>query len=94
MVIDFIIGLTLANGLPHFVLGLWNGRILSAFGFGNKQNIAYGFLNWTIALALFLWKYGLAGFEENGIMLGATTLVVVYAITGKFFYNMFNRKQP
>jgi hypothetical protein len=35
--IDFLIGLTLMNAMPHFVLGVWKGRMLSAFGFGNAS---------------------------------------------------------
>ena len=42
--IDFIISATLMNAMPHLVLGTWKGRMFSAFGFGDKQNIAYGFL--------------------------------------------------
>lgn len=42
--IHFIISATLMNAMPHLVLGTWKGRMFSAFGFGDKQNIAYGFL--------------------------------------------------
>ena len=35
--IDFIIGLTLMNAMPHFVIGVWKGRILSAFAFRPRE---------------------------------------------------------
>ena len=36
--IDFLIGATLMNAMPHYVLGIWQGRMFSAFGFGNRQS--------------------------------------------------------
>lgn len=91
--IDFIIGLTLMNALPHFVLGIWKRRMLSAFGFGNLQNILYGLLNFVISLSLYLYQYGMDHLLSNGIYLGALTLVVIYFLTSKVLFNIFN-KQP
>ena len=53
--IDFIIGLTLMNAMPHFVLGTFQARMLS--GFGHRANIAYGLLNFAISLTLYIYKY-------------------------------------
>ena len=39
---DFIIGLTLMNAMPHFVLGTFQARMLSGFGYGDHANIIYG----------------------------------------------------
>ena len=69
--IDFIIGATLMNAMPHLVLGIWKGRMFSAFGFGDKQNIAYGFLCLTISVGLFIYKYGIDKILDNGIYSGA-----------------------
>ena len=52
--IDFIIGLTLMNAMPHFVLGTFRARMLSGFGYGHRANIAYGLLNFSISLALYI----------------------------------------
>jgi hypothetical protein len=41
-IIDLLIGLTLMNAMPHFILGTWKGKMLSGFGTGNKQNILWG----------------------------------------------------
>lgn len=76
--------------MPHFVLGIWNGRMFSAFGFGKLQNIAYGLLQGAIALGLFVWEYGIDGLTENGIFAGALLILVIYFLTGQFFYKLFN----
>lgn len=91
MVIDFIIGLTLMNAMPHFVLGVWKGRMVSAFGFGDKQNIAYGLLNFSVSISLFHYKYGIATLLENGIYLGSFFVLVIYLVTGHLWYNAFNK---
>ncbi len=91
-IIDFLIGLTLINALPHFVLGVWKGRMLSGLGFGNKQNILYGLINFTISITLFLYKYGFEGLTENGIYLGALFVVVAYFVLGKLLYRQFHEK--
>lgn len=90
-IIDFLIGLTLVNALPHFALGVWKGRMLGAFGFGDKQNIAYGALNTVISLSLFAYKYGLAGIVENEMYLGGLFVVVAYYIVGPTLYKMWHR---
>jgi hypothetical protein len=88
--IDFLIGLTLVNILPHFTLGIWKGRILSAFGFGDKQNIAYGILNFVISISLFHFKYGIESFFENGMYAGGMFVVVSYFVLGHFLYKTWH----
>lgn len=90
-IIDFLIGLTLMNAMPHFVLGVWGGRILGGFGFGNKQNIAYGLLNFVISVALFIYKYGPEAILENGIYAGALFILVVYFLSSRFLYRLFSK---
>ena len=90
--IDFIIGATLMNAMPHLVLGIWKGRMFSAFGFGNKQNIAYGLLCLLISVGLFIYQYGANKIFENGIYSGALALLLIYFVTGQFWYTLFNDK--
>ena len=92
MIIDFIIGLTLINTIPHFVLGIWKGRMFSGLGFGDTANILYGILNFAISIGLFLYKYGTSRLIENGIYLGALFVLVSYFIVGKLCYTYFNKK--
>ena len=91
-IVDLLIGMTLMNAMPHFVLGVWKARMLSAFGFGNTKNIAYGILNFIISIGLFLYKYGSARLMENGIYVGALVLLVIYFLTGWFWYWIFHKK--
>lgn len=89
--IDFIIGATLMNAMPHLVLGIWQGRMFSAFGFGNRQNIAYGFLNLAISVGLYIYQYDIGTIIENGIYAGALTLLLIYFVTGQFWYKLFKK---
>ncbi len=91
-VIDFIIGLTLMNAMPHFVLGVWKARMFSGLGFGNWQNIGYGLINFAVSMSLYVYQYGLASIAENGIMAGALFVLIAYFITGQFWYKLFNKE--
>lgn len=91
-ILDFIIGLTLINAIPHFVLGVWKGRMFSGLGFGNTNNILYGIMNFVVSMGLFLYKYGVDGLLENGIYAGALFVLVSYFIVGKLCYTYFHKK--
>lgn len=88
-ILDFFIGLTLMNAMPHFVLGVWKGRMLSGFGIGDTKNILYGLLNFTISIMLYIYKYGLSYIFENGIYSGALFVLILYFLTGKYWYKKF-----
>ena len=91
-VTDFLIGFTLMNAMPHFVLGTWKARMFSAFGFGNTKNILYGVLNFLASLGLFVYKYGAQKIAQNGIYAGALVLLMIYFLTGWFWYSIFHKK--
>ena len=91
-IIDFIIGLTLINTIPHFVLGLWKGRMFSGLGFGNRQNILYGLLNFLTSISLFIYQYGFEGLIDNGIYSGALFVIFSYFLVGKLCYRHFHEK--
>jgi hypothetical protein len=90
--IDFLIGLTLMNAMPHFVLGTWKARMFSAFGFGDTKNILYGLLNFAISIGLFIYKYGVEQLLRNGIYSGALVILSIYFLTGWFWYLIFHKK--
>ncbi|BDS09458.1 hypothetical protein [Aureispira anguillae] len=90
-IIDFIIGLTLMNAMPHFVLGVWKGRMVSGLGIGNWQNIIYGLINFVVAMSLYAYQYGLGTIAQNGIVAGALFVLVIYFLTGHFWYRLFNK---
>jgi hypothetical protein len=91
-IIDFLIGLTLMNAMPHFILGVWKGRMFSAFGFGNTKNILYGVLNFAVSLGLFVSRYGIEHLFRNGIYAGTLVLLIIYFLTGRFWYSIFQQK--
>lgn len=88
--IDFFIGLTLMNAMPHFVLGVWRGRILSGLGFSPRANLGYSAINFSVASGLFVYEYGVAGLAEHGMFAGALTILVLYFFTGHLFYRLFH----
>ena len=88
---DFLIGLTLMNAMPHFILGIWKGKMLSGFGTGNTQNILWGLSNFILSIGLFIYKYGLKGLIENQIYLGAAFILVTFFITSVFWYRFYNK---
>lgn len=91
--IDFLIGVTTVNAIPHFVLGVWKGRILGGLGFGNKANIIYGLLNFCVGISLFIYNYGINAIIQNGIFLGALTVVLSFFIFGRFLYRIWNKEE-
>ena len=91
-IVDFLIGATLMNAMPHFVLGIWKGRMFSAYGFGDRNNIFYGLTNFVLSLALFMFRYGPAQLLHQGIYAGALALLLIYFLTGQFWYRMFQAK--
>ena len=86
---DFIIGLTLMNAMPHFVLGTFQARMLSGFGYGDRANILYGLFNFTISIVLYIYTYSLSGLLSGGLYLGALAVLLIYFTTGKFLFNLF-----
>lgn len=90
--IDFLVGFLLMNAMPHWIFGITKTRMLSAFGFSHQANIAYSFLNIAIALSLLQFQYGLTQLLNNGVVIGALAMLVIYYLTGKFFLTLFEEK--
>lgn len=90
-ILDFIIGAALMNAMPHFILGVWKGKMLSGFGMGNTRNILWGLFNFLLSIGLFIFKYGLDGLVANPIYLGAAFILVVFFFTSTFWYRYFYR---
>jgi hypothetical protein len=90
-IIDLIIGATLMNAMPHYVLGIWKRRMLSAFGFGNTQNVLYGLLNLVISVSLYVYQYNVDHLLSNGIYVGAVTILVIYFLTSKILLTLFSK---
>ncbi len=91
-IIDLLIGLTLMNAMPHFVLGTWQGKMLSGFGTGNKQNILWGLSNFVVSVSLFIYRYGIKGLIENQIYLGALIVLLTFFCTSRLWVKYYDKK--
>ena len=87
--IDFFIGFTLMNAMPHYVLGVWKADMLSGFGKGHARNRIWGICNFLVSLGLFFYKYGVEGLLLQPFYSGALLVLVTFFITSPFWYNYF-----
>ncbi len=90
--VDFLIGFSLMNAMPHILFGLLKIRFFSAFGFSPLGNLGYGLLNLVVALFLFQAQYGLEALAHHGIVVGAVAMLLIYLVSGRFFYNLFQKR--
>lgn len=90
-IIDLLIGLTLMNAMPHYVLGVWKAKMLSGFGTGNTKNIVWGLCNFAISIGLFIYQYGLEGFAKNQMYAGALIVLITFFFTSHFWYKHYNK---
>lgn len=90
-IIDLLIGLTLMNAMPHYVLGVWNAKMLSGFGTGNTKNIVWGLCNFALSIGLFIYQYGFEGFVKNQMYTGALIVLVTFFFTSPFWYKHYNK---
>lgn len=91
--LDFIIGLTLMNAMPHYVLGMWKAKMLSGIGMGHGRNIAWALMNFVASVSLFVYKYGWQGFVQNTLYSGALLVLVTFFFTSPFWYRYFYTTQ-
>lgn len=91
-IIDFFIGFTLMNAMPHFVLGVFEQRILSGLGYGKWANIGYSLIMLATSLILFHSKYGIDQVFHNGIYVGGITMLIIYYGAGRFCYLYFHKR--
>lgn len=93
-VIDFFIGLFLANAMPHFILGITKTKFLGPFGFSPWGNIAYAVIQFVISLVLIHIQYGLGILLKNGMLLAAVLVMTMFFIFGKMVLRFYNRDSP
>lgn len=94
-VLDFLTGFFLVNAMPHLIFGIIRLRFLSLFGFSALGNLLYALVNIAAAGAIYHFQYDILSMKQDGILLGALTIIVIYAITGRFFVSLFQpRHEP
>jgi hypothetical protein len=91
--IDFIIGGLIVNSMPHFIFGITKTRYLGLFGYSPKGNIAYGVLQFVIAIILLLVNYSFEAVLQNGFVLGALSVLVLFLLFGRFSLKLFSEKK-
>jgi len=92
--IDFIIGALIANAMPHLIFGLTKTHFLGMFGYSPKGNITYAILQFILSLVIFFLNYGYKDLIENGYLIGAITVLVLYFVFGKFLVKFYGNKAP
>ena len=90
--IDFLIGFTLMNAMPHFTAAIFEIRFLAAYGFSEKANLAYSITNLLGSLGLFHFQYGIETILDHGIYVGVIAMLVIYYAVGKYCYNLFHKR--
>ncbi len=91
-VLDFLIGFFLMNAMPHLIFGMIRLRFLSLFGFSSIGNILYALVNICAAGTLYHYQYDITSIKQDGILLGALAIFMIYLITGRFFVGIFQPK--
>lgn len=91
--IDFIIGGLLANAMPHLIFGLTKTHFLGLFGYSPKGNIMYAIVQFILCIILFCLNYEYKNLLENGYLVGAITVLVLYFIFGKFLVKFYGKKE-
>ncbi len=90
-IIDFFIGLFLANAMPHFILGITKTKFLGPFGFSPIGNIVYAVIQFVISLVLIHIQYGLVSIFKNGMLLAGILVMMAFFIFGKIVLRYYNR---
>ncbi len=91
--INFLIGFFLMNAMPHMLFGLLKIRFFSLFGFSPAGNLGYALLNVVVALVLFHFQFGIQMLFNHGIILGVLSMILIYLLTGRYFYNLFQKDE-
>ena len=91
-ILDFLTGFFLMNAMPHLIFGIIRLRFLSLFGFSAVGNLLYALVNIGVAGAIYHYQYVIISIKHDAILLGAMTMFVIFAITGRFLIGFFQAK--
>lgn len=92
-ILDFFIGLTMVNVLPHYLVGILKVRFLSLYGFGNKQNIAYAWTSIILSILLFHLNYGLGALLDHTWFIGGLFVILSYLALGNYLVMKFKSQR-
>lgn len=92
-VLDFIIGVLVVNAMPHLIFGLTKTHFLGLFGYSSKGNIAYAILQFIVCISLYIYNYGYEKLLDNGILIGALTVLILYFVFGKVLVRFYGKQE-
>ena len=90
---DFIIGALAANAMPHLIFGLTKTHFLGMFGYSPKGNITYAVLQFVICIGLYCYTYGYNILLDNGFLVGALTVLLLYFVFGKLLVQFYGKQE-
>jgi len=91
--LDFSIGVLLANAMPHLIFGLTKTHFLGMFGYSPKGNIMYAIVQLVVCIFLYCYNYGYEKLLENGYVVGGITVLVLYFILGKTLVQFYGKRE-
>ena len=91
-ILDFLTGFFLMNAMPHMIFGIIRLRFLSLFGFSALGNLLYAVVNVAIAGSIYHYQYDITSIKQDGILLGALTILVIYLATGRILVGLFQER--
>lgn len=91
--IEIIIGVLVANAIPHLIFGLTKTHFLGLFGYSPKGNIIYALIQFVIAIVLFVFNNGCEALFNNGYLIGGISVLLLYFIFGKVLVKFYGNKK-
>ena len=87
---DVLIGFFLMNAMPHLIFATMQVNFISPCGSTTGGQLTWSAINVLLALTVFHFQYGFGTLLQNGVVIGALLVLGAFAVTGRFFYNVFN----
>jgi len=89
--IDFIVGFLMVGSMAHIVMSRAGVNFPSVFGYSSKANLFHGLLGAFIAIDIYYFSYGFNATINNGLLLGAFDILLLYAIFGRMLHNKIQK---
>lgn len=93
--IDLFSGILLCGAIIHLVIARLDLSFPSLFGKTPKANFYHSLLMASIAIDIHFFRHGLDMTLSNGMLVGITSIYILYAIFGKRLHKMtLDRSKP
>ena len=91
--IDFLIGVLLANAMPHLILGLAKTHFLGLFRYSPKRSVIYALFQFILAGLLFVLNTDYKAIFINGYLIGGVSVLCLSFILGKLLNEFYGKKR-